>query len=227
MIDILYLTHNRREFTEASLKALLENTNWGDVSRLVIYDDASVDGTPEYLRDQRYPVKMEFRGNQMGSPVAVMNHYLCSIDPHENRIFAKVDNDTMVPKGWFEDCLSVMARQPELDILGIEAFNRVAPGRIVRGYRPVEHIGGIGLMRSGAFVTLPRPCGRFGFTAWQQKATWAKKGWIDPSLPVFLLDRLPREPWRSLVAEYIAKGWQRDWGPYNEKDKALWSWWCE
>jgi hypothetical protein len=119
-----------------------------------------------------------------------------------------------------------MSINANLDLLGIEAFRPVVPGRTQRGYSPAEHIGGIGLMRTRCFATLPRPRGRYGFTAWQQLTRKVTTGWLDPALPVFLLDRLPREPWRSLSKQYVAKGWQRDWGPYSEDQRAMWEWWC-
>jgi hypothetical protein len=227
MIDILYLAHNRLEFTKASLAVLIENTNWQHVDKLIIYDDSSSDGTSEYLQKYVFPIKTDLRFGIFGSPVSIMNDYLCNLDSHDHRVFAKIDSDTMVPTRWLDTCLSVMSRNPDLDLLGIEAFNQVITGNGERGYTQARYIGGIGMMRAGAFVTLPRPSGRFGFTAWQENTPRVKKGWIDPSLPVFLLDRLPREPWRSLALEYVAKGWAREWGPYSENDKALWSWWIE
>ncbi len=226
MIDILFLTHNRLEFTKASLQALIQNTNWKEVARLILYDDNSEDGTREYLSGITFPVAAKQEFGLFSSPVSVMNHYLYQFDPREPRVFAKIDNDTMVPAGWLDECLKVFTKNPDLGLLGIEAFNRVDAGSMERGYRDARFIGGIGLMRNGCFVTLPRPFGRFGFTAWQEKSP-VRKGWIDPSIPVFLLDRLPREPWRSLSLEYVQKGWQREWGPYAETDKVLWSWWCE
>jgi hypothetical protein len=227
MIDILFLTHNRIEFTKASLQALLENTNWRHVGRLLLYDDASENDTRKYLSAFKCPVPIEPRFGVFGSPVAIMNHYLYQLDPREVRTFAKIDNDTMVPQQWLDECLKVFDKHRELHLLGIEAFNRIEGGSVDRGYSEARFIGGIGLMRNGCFVTLPRPNGRFGFTAWQEKTATVRKGWINPSLPVFLLDRIPREPWRSLSKLYVEKRWQREWGAYPEKDKDLWSWWCE
>lgn len=225
MIDLLYLTHNRLEFTKASLRALFQNTDWRFVNRLLIYDDASEDGTREHLSSLIYPVHAELHFGAWGGPVAVMNHYLSAMSPHKTSIFGKIDSDTMVPRGWLAQSIEVMESCP-VDLLGIEAFHRVVTEPTERTYLPSSHIGGIGLMRAGAFVTLPRPDGRFGFTAWQEHSE-AKRGFISPSLPVFLLDRLPREPWLSLSREYVARGWQRPWGPYEERDRDLWSWWCE
>ena len=228
MIDLLYLTHNRLEFTKASLAALIANTNWSLVDRFLIYDDNSTDGTREYLATVVYPKAPEFQFGACGSPVAVMNHYLSAQSPHSDKIFGKIDSDTMVPAGWLGECLDVMERNRKtLDLLGIEAFNEVIPEPAPRSFTDARYIGGIGLMRIGAFVTLPRPSGRFGFTAWQTESAKVCKGWLNPSLPVFLLDRLPREPWSTLSKEYVEKGWQRYWTPYDETYKPLWSWWCQ
>lgn len=228
MIDILYLAHNRLEFTQATMEALIANTNWRLVDRFVIYDDNSIDGTREFIDGLDFWKAREVRHGTYGSPVQVMIDFLSSVSPHDRKPFAKIDSDTMVPRGWLDECARIMDVHGELDLLGIEAFNEVVPGTCEhRSYRMAAHIGGIGLMRSSAFVTVPRPNGRFGFTAWQEQNDKVIKGWINPSLPVFLLDRLPREPWMTHSNTYREKGWQRPWGPYEEKDKPLWSWWCE
>lgn len=226
MIEIFYLAHNRLEFTKASIAALIANTNWSKVSKLVIYDDGSTDGTAEFLARRKYPVLAEMRRGIFRSPVNIMNDYLFHSRPAV-QIFCKLDSDTMVPPGWLDDCRPVMSRHPELGLLGIEAFNPVAPPPAERSYTPAVHIGGIGMMRTEAFMD-PMIASRrfFGFTSWQTRHEELRKGWVNPSLPVFLLDHLPREPWRSLTREYIAKGWQREWGPYDEKSSELWSWWC-
>lgn len=228
-MEILYLAHNRLEFTKASLAALFENTNWDFVDRLIVYDDASVDGTRGYLQSISYPIdNAELICGTFGGPVEVTNHFLSRRDPTDDHVFCKLDSDVMLPPGWLDQSLRVMRQNPELHLLGIEAFNPVATGCTERSYTQARHIGGIGLMRSGAFVTLPRPHGRFGFTAWQEHTDPRPNcGWINPSLPVFLLDWLPREPWRSLSDEYIAQGWQRRWDKYQESRSELWKWWID
>lgn len=224
MIDILYLAHNRLEFTRASLSALITNTDWSMVSRLLIYDDGSTDGTVEYLDSVKYPLEPDFMLGKFGGPVAIMNDYLSGRQPAE--IFAKIDNDTMVPPCWLSECMNVMNAHPELGLLGIEVFDPVVAGQTARSYRQAQHIGGIGLMRRKCFKTLPRPNGRFGFTEWQRRSS-AIKGWLNPALPVFLLDRLPHDQFRKLSAEYIRLGWQRPWPAYGDDRTELWEWWCE
>jgi len=238
VIDLLFLAHNRLEFTRSCVWALWANTDWSLVQRVLLYDDGSTDGTQEFLRDFRLPVETHFTTGSWGSPVAVMNHAIEQIG--RGSVLAKIDNDVMVPPGWLHECLQVMNWHPELDLLGIEAMYPVDGScsdsicdpdgtftAAVRSPVPALYIGGIGLMRTRAFQTFPEPQGRFGFTAWQDKNPQVQKAWLSPSLPVCLLDRVPFEPWTSLSAEYVAKGWQRPWPPYSKNDSALWGWWAK
>lgn len=222
-LDVLYLSCNRLEFTKASFGALLSNTDWSIVRRLVIYDDGSVDGTHEWYYTNSLPRPYRFISSRAGSPVAIMKHYL---EDEPAQMFAKIDSDTMVPHGWLNESLAVMHKHPELDLLGLEAFRPIVPGNAERSYDPAEYVGGIGLFRSRVFPGSPRlrPDGRFGFTAWQERNKRVVKGWMNPALPVALLDRMPMEPWRSLSEQYIAAGWQRRWDTYTEADVDKWSW---
>lgn len=222
MVDIIYLAFNRLEFTKASIKAMIENTFWSEVRKLIIYDDGSTDGTREYLKSVNYPIAAEFVFKHLGGPVAITNSYLAG---KPSDVFAKVDNDVMLPSNWLTECLNVMEAHKELDLLGIEAFFPVEVGRAARGYAPAKHIGGIGLMRRRCFKTLPKPNGRFGFTGWQTGNKQVTKGWINPALSVFLMDRLHFEPWASLSRKYVKNGWQRERAFYTDKDQSLWGWW--
>lgn len=247
MIDILFLTHNRLDFTRASLAALIANTNWLQVHRLVIFDDVSTDGSYEYLREfvraggASSWVNTHFDSLLLGGPVSAMIRYLDK--PGGASLVAKIDNDVIVPPDWLDACLGVMEAHPHLDLLGIEppasrtrAPWATQPSRAPEligqhsGYAPCDSIGGIGLMRTRAFRDREpmRPHGQNGvggFTDWQLQHRDVRKGWIVPPLDLFLLDRLPMEPWASLSREYIAKGWQRPWTNYRMEDRALWAWW--
>lgn len=227
--DVLFLAHNRREFTKVSFSALLANTNWDLVRRLLVYDDDSIDGTREYLRD-RLPLldcDVSFVEHTLGGPPAVMNTYLHGHDGRTADAFAKIDNDIVAPPGWLDVLLGVFELEPELELLGME------PGRAGRrpedfaggyGWIDCSHIGGVGLMRTSAFSDRPpiNARGRFGFTEWQHVYE-PVRGWVSPDLPVCALDMVPDEPWSSLSAEYVAQGWQRRWPPYDERvSRYLW-----
>lgn len=228
MIDLLYLCHGRIEFTEATLTTLVANTNWSLVDNFVVYNDAAPDGheTTKMLHDT-FGLGASLRCTNLGSPVAVMNHFLWR---SQAEMFAKIDNDIMVPPGWLEAMLGVMETHPHLDLLGMEAghgetrASEEAPE--VYGYTEATHIGGVGLMRRRYFDEhpWPRPNGRFGFTEHQHRYH-PPCGWINPDLRVFSLDQLPFNPWRGYTLGYQGReGLQRDWPLYDPDAHVYWSW---
>lgn len=234
MLDILYLTWNRRDFTIESFARLIDNTDWSLVDRLYVIDNRSTDGTAEWIAEavNRVPVPTVVRTVDANSPVASMNDYL-SVSTAE--WFVKLDSDTCVPPGWLPHLLGVRDRDPSIDLLGMEAGMTVVSGRDpgyndppwdgVYRFEPSSHIGGIGLMRRAAFTGaryLPLPAGRFGFTEWQHEMK-PTRGWITPDLPIVLLDRLPFDPWLNLSHEYVQQGWQRPWAKWSA-GWMMWAW---
>jgi hypothetical protein len=251
MIDLLYLTHNRLEFTQVSVRSILENTNWSLVNEVWVYEDRSIDGTRDFIEHIVWPVRSVFCAGHFGAPAAVMSHFLGGKDSGDTDIFCKLDNDVIVPPGWLDAAWGVMERSPELDLLGLEPPASRVPrmsgmawsktpelnGGLnlnghAHGYAPCDSIGGIGLMRRKALVSDPNgrlsalPHSKYsGFTEWQLGHPMVKKGWIAPPIRLFLLDRMPTEPWASLSRKYIQKGWQRPWNNYSlESAPLLWEW---
>jgi len=240
MLDLLYVSFNRLAYTRESFESLLRNTDWENVSTLFVLDDASTDGTAEWLQSridewlrQDGGVETVFYGDRFGGPVAAINWYLDHADPDEDRTdrFAKIDNDMVVPPGWLPELLRILTAHPELDIVGMEPMlGPPEPAPFARRtLREARHIGGKGIIRRRTFEGCrPRPRGKngyFGFTEWQLRHPQITKAWATPDLPAFGLDQLPLEPWRSLRAEYVAKGWQREWGEYPDDFSGYWEWW--
>lgn len=230
MTDIVYLAWNRKAFTEFSFQKLVKNTNWKVVNRLFVYDDSSSDGTTHWLSEQVVGlnrsgiVQAEMFHTKLRSPVAIMNHYL---DNSEDDIFAKIDNDIVVPPGWLAEMDRMMYLNPGLDILGMQADT--APP--VAGRDPDRHIeesrwiGGVGMIRRRTFEQCrPVARGRFGWTEYQQNHPDLTKAWIRPDLMTFELDRLPCEPWMTLTKEYVDLGWQRSWPRYDPLRSSYWDW---
>lgn len=256
MIDFLYLTYNRKDFTAASLKALKQNTNWSLVRKFSVYDDCSIDGTRELVEDFLDSLRELDGGGpicsltvgKFGGPVSVMAEFLR--EKSDLDLFCKLDSDVIVPPGWLDSCLAVMEQNPMIDLLGIEPWHSRTPSPWSNGVRSdldqdkhltawtqgklgaakCDSIGGIGLMRRKAWegrssMVVHGPNGVGGFTDWQVQNRDVVKGWICPPLKLFLLDRLPMEPWKSLSAGYEAKNWQRPWTRYSVESTELWSWW--
>jgi hypothetical protein len=227
-IDVVFLAFNRLEFTEFSFTKMVKNTNWSQVTNLVIYDDGSKDGTKEWLVERAQSMKAKIptviHHTRFGSPVAVMNHWL---DNHDSDSFAKIDNDIVVPDKWLPEMLRLTHLNPSLQILGMQPnIGPPVPGRTAeRVAEECRWIGGVGIIRRSAFLCCrPSPRGRFGWTEWQTYHPTISRAWIRPDLTIFELDRVPLEPWKSLSKKYVEKGWQREWGPYPDDMSAYWDW---
>lgn len=274
MVDILFLAKGRKEFTEASLKALILHTDLGfDPDKdhsLSIYTDGDTgpgNGAGvcfDYALMTNAPIVRVDHMPGHGGPVACLNAFLDRTNATEpgiagsfhrktpSEFIAKIDNDLILCPGWLEACLNVMYRHPEVDLLGLEpwapdpklwpewvepcgfeADGNVHYGRLLKP-RQVSHVGGIGLFRRSAFERFGRPIpnsrdGRYGFTEWMWDNPSMVKAFLDPPLPVFLLDHLPFQPWVELDDKYETTGVQRrQWGFYDPiKHRALWDWWVK
>lgn len=232
MIDLLYVSFNRLEYTKATFQAMVDNTNWGQVERLFVADDSSTDGTYEYLDKAilAVPVPVDFVHEKLGGPVAAMNWYLDNASD-DIEMFAKLDNDMVVCPGWLDEMLKQMTLNPGLDVLGMEPFvgdpqMPPFPDRTVGEH--VAHVGGKGLIRRRVFSHCrPVPGGRNGYQGWtqhQEKHPQITKAWITPDLPVFGLDQMRPEdgPWRALAEDYEELGWQRMWPSYGSDEHYRW-----
>lgn len=105
---VLMITHNRLEFTKKSLKAL----KGSNVGKIYIIDNASTDGTVEWLKKQK---GIELILNKENKAIAgTMNQFLEMTDGEE--FVGKVDNDTVVEPDWLEK-LIMHARINNLDII--------------------------------------------------------------------------------------------------------------
>lgn len=229
-VDVIFLSHNRLEFTQQSFGMLLANTDWSLVRALHVYDDHSQDGTREWLYEAIHgcPAEYHLHETNLGSPVLTMNQYVGSTD---SEFFAKIDNDIVVPPGWLNALLDVMRRNRHIDALGMEAGRMGIPPdtEFDYGYEPCSHIGGVGLIRTAALGRRPRmrADGRFGWTEFQSQYHLGR-AWITPDLMVCSLDQVPREPWRTHARLYVDAGWSRPWQEYHERWMApYWDWWME
>ena len=229
-VDLFYLASNRLEFTQETFSSLLNTTDWQFVRELVVHDNHSVDGTREWLEQavRGCPAPVRYLKANFVSPVASMVSF---IESAQAPILAKTDNDTMLPPAWLRQSLEVMDRHPELSLLGIEAmYPHSDDPALVRSFIPAEFISGLGLYRRSAFArSRPTPVGRwFGLEEWQiAQGAGLVRGWINPAICTFLLDRIPFEPWTSYSNTYTARGWQRNWPKYDPRC-TLWKWrWSE
>jgi hypothetical protein len=228
-VDLLYVAHNRLAFTQTTFPALLANTNWDLVAKLHVLDDRSSDGTWGYLSgveggiwDAPRTSSPYAQTDEFGGPVAAMNY---AVDHAETDVLVKVDNDILLCPDWLDELVLVLSENPQLDVLGMEAAfgEGLAPADAERSFVKARHVGGIRTRIFGG--RRPRAHGLNGMFGWTDfMRHHAVCGWLSPDLPCPLLDHLPFEPWLSLSAEYVARGWSRSWPAYPESMAAYWEW---
>lgn len=254
--DIVYLAKGRPEFTRASLAALAENTNWNRVRGLIVYSDGEEFtcpanfGSPFFIDEEprggpvgvmNYHVKMTAEplwcklDNDVIVPPGWLDTCLATMDAHPELDLLGIEPPlSRTPAPWMA---GKREPAPECDA------NLWASAKMPT-YARCDSIGGIGLFRTRAWQGRPpmKPFATFGgFTDWQQResgrvqmgkdnktGTPLKIGWLVPPLKLFLLDRLPIEPWRTLSARYIEEKAQRYWTPYDvHTAKILAGWWLD
>jgi hypothetical protein len=227
-VDLLFPAYNRLGFTQVAWENLVEHTDWSLVNKLSVYSVASTDGTLPFLKNAvetfRGGCRIEFVVKPLTPIVQLQTEYIAQTTaPY----VGKIDNDTMVSPRWLNISLGLLERRPELSFLGLEVFNEVkdVPDEEY-GYSQAGFISGLFIARREALLgSRPIAYGQYyGWEDWQEHVVPALvKGWIKPSLPFFLLDRLPIEPWRAMSKEYERLGWQRFCHLYLP-ECTLWEW---
>jgi len=112
-IPILFTAFNRLEYTKQCLTALSENTS--NIGEIYIIDNASTDGTVEYLKSVSFSNVSTIIYNDENVGVAgAMNQFFKMID---SEYFAKVDNDTIVPFAWLDNLYEVIKSEEGVDFI--------------------------------------------------------------------------------------------------------------
>ena len=106
--SVLLVTHNGLAYTKLCLTTLL--AHWRDGDELILVDNASTDGTPEFLRDlaqKNLFVKIIF--NQKNHGFAGANNQALALATGE--ILVLLNNDTLVPAHWRDPLLAHLTDQ--------------------------------------------------------------------------------------------------------------------
>ena len=96
-IDLVFITYNRLDYTKLSLASVLADPT--EEFALTIWDNASTDGTVEYLKKEANDpriVEMVFSRENVGQTVAVNAIWGKS----KADLLGKLDNDCLVKPGW-------------------------------------------------------------------------------------------------------------------------------
>lgn len=140
--DIICLVHNQLHITKQFVKHLFNNTaNF----HLIFIDNASTDGTDEFLNEGKKNNRWEVISP--GENLGVIKGRNLGAQYIKSDYFLNIDNDQFVQKGWLE---SLFQFTNKFDIIGAEAWELMppnAPGAVVmngqvisdRSYFPHKH----------------------------------------------------------------------------------------
>ena len=123
--SIVVLCYNGlKETTDPSLKSIIANTP-ADRYELIVVDNASIDGTAEYLKTfaaQHANTRIQL--NDINKGYAGGNND--GIRLSQGQYIVLLNNDTLVPAGWLERLLKLFDEQPEVGMVG-PVTNSAAP----------------------------------------------------------------------------------------------------
>lgn len=121
LCDIIVLTWNGKDLIEGFIESFLRNTD--TPSRLIIIDNASSDGTNEYLLSLKDTGKCSFKivlNNENKGFVRGMNQGIAVSDaPY----VCLANNDLLFTRGWLEEIINIFQKYPQAGILNPNSNN--------------------------------------------------------------------------------------------------------
>jgi GT2 family glycosyltransferase/glycosyltransferase involved in cell wall biosynthesis len=136
--SVIVLAWNNLEFTRSCLASLERFTDYPDWE-LVLVDNASTDGTPEFFRDyaaSRAHVRLVLNDANLG--FAAGNN--AGIRVASGEVVVLLNNDTFVTPGWLSGLVGHLLRNPELGIVGPVTNNIGNEARIDVNYADMEQM---------------------------------------------------------------------------------------
>jgi glycosyltransferase involved in cell wall biosynthesis len=173
MIPVLFITHNRLEYSKQALQSLLDAQNCA----VIVIDNASTDGTVEWLKSLHRSNLLVIYNEKNTGVSGAMNQFLGLTELF--RWVGKVDNDTVVPEYWADDLIK-QAEKHGLDI--IQAKHHIIKATNQRGWEGFiadmqeiseglylhNYVGGSGIVFRRNIIKEPLP-----------KTDWILGGWFD------------------------------------------------
>lgn len=115
--SIIVLCYNSlEETTRPCLESVVKNTP-ADKYELIVVDNASSDGTPEYLQEfARLHANVQLQLNNVNKGYAGGNNDGIALANGEYIIL--LNNDTLVPAGWLDKLLHLFQNHPKIGLVG-------------------------------------------------------------------------------------------------------------
>lgn len=127
IITLMMATFNRLDLTKQMLDSLEKSTNI--LYKFVIVDNASSDNTLSYLKnrfDNNLDVYIIENKENKGIAIA-RNQALKKADEINTNWYVTLDNDVSMPKGWLEEIIDILKKNPSYAAIGVNMENKKYP----------------------------------------------------------------------------------------------------
>jgi len=138
LASVVVVTFNNLALTRACLASVLERTEWPHFEVIVV-DNGSTDGTPDYLRDLAAAdgrVRVILNGHNRG--FAAANNQGLALA--EGEYLVLLNNDTVVVRGWLRGLIRHLASHPQWGLVGPVTNWIGNEAQIPVGYRTLEEL---------------------------------------------------------------------------------------
>ena len=147
--SIMFCTYNRLDLTKRMLESFLNNTT--SPYHLIIVDNGSTDGTPQYLSDTLHKHRsphcqaVDLHFNEKNKGIAVgRNQGLSLAHKYQDNYLSTLDNDIELPTHWLEDCLDILQANPRfavgINFEGVQYPLQTLNGKTVQ-VKPAGNLG--------------------------------------------------------------------------------------
>lgn len=139
---LLMVTYNRLELTKKTLESIFQHTR--TPYELVIVDNASSDGTVDYLnelfsskiKDENYlGTTLLLNSENLG--IAIGRNQTLALAGNSDW-YATLDNDVILPDNWLKKCIDIMTANPKYGMIGVN-FENVQYPLVDVGQYKVQH----------------------------------------------------------------------------------------
>lgn len=144
--SIIILTHNNIHFTRLCVDSIFRNTLWPNFE-LIIVDNASTDGTREYLKElvQRHS-NIRLILNEHNEGFARANNQGIQVSTGEYIVL--LNNDTIVTRGWLGRLIRYLERDPNIGMVGPVTNSVGNEAKIDVNYSSIEEMESFAERRS-------------------------------------------------------------------------------
>lgn len=108
MIDIIVTTYNRVELLQRTMTSFFANTDMGKVSKIIVSNDGSTDGTQEYLEglQGQFP-KIRILGGHT-ERLGIIPRFNTALSACKSNVICEFQDDVEFTAGWLESLLGYL-----------------------------------------------------------------------------------------------------------------------